>query len=93
MFRAYAADLDGRPLALAGIYFDQDRVIAFSQTRPEIFQYKIAIGYLIREVRKLMEGHTVFAMAENEDPEKSWLIRKLGFEQIEGRFYRWQNHR
>ena len=89
-FRAFAAELDGEVLAVAGIYYDWPHVVAFSSVKPGANdRYKFTAGRMVMKVMELVRARTCYAVIGPSFPESGKLLERLGFEHVEGRIYRW----
>lgn len=88
--RAVVVTLDGEPKGLGGIYYDDDKVVAFARIKPELRAYPFAIYKAARVVMGMMErrGGTVFAVADKSVPRSDAFLEHLGFERM-GEVYQW----
>lgn len=89
--RAVVVRVDGTPLGLGGIYYEDDKVIAFTRIKSELRQYPFAIYKAAVEVMKMIDrrGKTVLAVADPDIPRSHEFLEHLGFEQIDGEVYQW----
>lgn len=88
--RALVVTIDGVPKGLGGIYYDEDRLIAFARVLPELRAYPFAIYKAARLIGDMIarKGQYVFAVADPAIPRSGALLEHLGFEQA-GEVYRW----
>jgi len=96
--RAYAAICDGAAVAVAGVYYYPDQVVAFSKILPEYAHLKAGLGRgAIKVLRLLKEiNKPVLAVAEPSIPTSSEFLERCGFEYVmtnsQGRVYKWHSH-
>lgn len=96
--RAFVGILDGKPVGLAGVYYHQGQVVAFSETKPEMAGLRHAIGRGALAVVALLRRMNipVLAVAQNDIPGATAFLERCGFEHVEttcqGEVYRWRKH-
>jgi hypothetical protein len=96
--RAYAALYDGKPVAVAGVYYYPDQVVAFSKILPEYAHLKAGLGRGALKVLRLLKeiNKPVLAVAEPSIPTSPEFLERCGFEYImtnsQGRVYAWRKH-
>jgi hypothetical protein len=96
--RAYTALYDGQPIAVAGVYYYPDQVVAFSKILPEYAHLKAGLGRGALKVLRLLKeiNKPVLAVAEPDIPTSSEFLERCGFEYImtnsQGRVYAWRKH-
>lgn len=93
-FKAVAARLvqDGEPektLGVGGVYYDRNYVVAFSSFDPEIDKYPVAKVRGVMKVMEIVKTRPCVAVASSDHPGAPKLLERLGFENIEGPYYRW----
>jgi hypothetical protein len=89
--RAVVVRVDGVPLGLGGIYYEDDKIIAFTRIKAELRDYPFAIYKAAKQAMQLIDrrGKTVLAVADPAIPRSKEFLEHLGFEQIEGEVYQW----
>lgn len=87
--RAYVADLDGKVLAIGGVYYDGANVIAFSSMASEMRQFPLTIMRGARKIMDLVRGRPCWAVADDGYTNAPRLLERLGFSHVSGRVYRW----
>ena len=96
--RAYTAVYDEQPIAVAGIYYYPDQVVAFSYIKPEYAHLKAGLGRgAIRVLRMLKNiNKPIIAVAEPGIPTSAEFLERCGFEYLQttsqGMIYIWQAH-
>lgn len=96
--RAYAAVVDDKAVAVAGVYYYPDQVVAFSKINPEYAHLKAGIGRGALKVLRMLKSmdKPVLAVAEPSIPTSSEFLERCGFEYLRtnhlGRVYIWQKH-
>ena len=82
-FRGYVALLDGKPIGVGGIYYDNDRPVAFSDMAPEMRARKRDVARAIRVLKSQFDAckATLFVIANKSEPTAPRLLAKLGFEE------------
>jgi hypothetical protein len=89
-FRALAAELDGEVLAVGGIYYHKEFVVAFSQDVDNAhLKYPFTAARMTKEIMKLVDGRPCTAIASETIPGAPALLERLGFIHVEGRVWRW----
>jgi hypothetical protein len=96
--RAYTAVYDGQPVAVAGIYYYPDQVVAFSKILPEYAHLKAGLGRGALKVLRMLKdiNKPVLAVAEPDIPTSAEFLERCGFEYIhttsQGKVYIWRSH-
>jgi hypothetical protein len=96
--RALVAVLDGKPVGLAGVYYHQGQVVAFSETKPELQGMRHAIGRGALAVLAMLKRMNipVLALAQQDIEGSAAFLARCGFEHVEttceGEVYRWRKH-
>ena len=88
-FKAETVELDGKVVGVGGVYYQNERIIAFSSYKPELDAFPIAKVRGIKRIMKIVGDKPVFAFADERFPGAPALLERLGFEKVEGRIYRW----
>ena len=94
--RAYAAICDGAAVAVAGVYYYPDQVVAFSKILPEYRHLKHGLAKGVLKVIDLLKkmNKPVLAVAEPDIPSAPALLERAGFKYMmtnsQGRVYVWQ---
>ena len=89
--RAVAVVVDNVPLGLGGIYYEDERAVAFSRMKPELRAYPWAIYKAARLVMDMAQkrGCPLFAVADKSIPRSREFLEHLGFESPDGEVYQW----
>lgn len=87
-FRAFAADLDGKVLAVGGIYYDGGNRVAFSSMRNEMRRFPVTIMKGAKLIMTLLDKPTI-AIANPTEPGAPRLLERLGFEPRGNGVYEW----
>jgi hypothetical protein len=96
--RAYAAVVDGQSVAVAGVYYYPDQVVAFSKILPEYAHLKAGLGRGAVKVLKMLRdiNKPILAVAEPDIPTAPDFLERCGFEYIQtnsqGKVYIWRKH-
>ena len=80
--RAWAAELDGQPVGIAGIAYNGPRPVMFGKITPALRPYR---RFIVRAAKELAEiGHEACAVAcaDPREPLSCKLLQRLGFEFI-----------
>ena len=88
--RAFAVVKDTNVIGIGGIYRDGENKVLFSELTDEIRRDKRSLIGLIRAVKTLMRGR-VFSFADPDIDGSEVLLRHMGFEHFQGRFYQWHS--
>lgn len=85
---AITADLDGQPVAIAGLYFDRNWIL-FTKIQPELRPYKLTIWRAAVELMKAIKAldKPVYAMADPSIPRSDHLLLKMGFKHLSKDWY------
>ena len=87
--RAIAISLNGVPAAIIGLYFAGDRLMAFSEFKPELEPHLKSMTVLraIKAAQRMFEQskRPVYAVGD----ECSRILDRLGFKHIDDGVYRW----
>lgn len=88
--RAVVVTIDNVPMGLGGVYYDDDKIIAFARIRPELRAYPFAIYKAARVVMGMVKrrGATVHAVADHDIERSAEFLEHLGFERV-GEVYQW----
>ena len=89
-FRAFAARLGDETLGVGGIYYEGPHIIAFSSFKPEMDNYPVAKVRGIKKIMGIIGDREVYAIASEQYPDSHGLLKRLGFEHIGGRLFKWQ---
>lgn len=89
--RAVVVTVDGVPLGLGGVYYEEDRVIGFARIKADLRAYPFAIYKAALAVMAMIDRRaaTVVAVADQCVPRSKQFLEHLGFQQIEGEVYQW----
>lgn len=93
--RAYAVTVNDEPLAVAGYYFDQGRVVLFSsidrRARQRSSWYAKDVLRVARRVlaEAMALDMPLYAGADPDTPGAGELLEHLGFKQTERGIYQW----
>jgi hypothetical protein len=96
--RAYAAVLEGKTIAVAGVYYYSDQVVAFSNILPEYRHLKHGLAKGAVKVLGLLRqmDKPVVAVAEPDIPTSAEFLERCGFEYMkttsQGKVYLWRKH-
>lgn len=80
--RGYSGYLHGRPVAIAGIYYYPDQVVAFCNIRPEAYECRMGLARGVLRVLELIEDKAVpvFAIADPNIPGAEDFLMRCGFQ-------------
>lgn len=93
--RAYAVTVNDEPLAVAGYYYDQGRVVLFSsidrRARQRSSWYAKDVMRVARRVlaEAMALGMPLYAGADPDTPGSAALLEHLGFHPTEKGIYQW----
>jgi hypothetical protein len=95
-FKAVAArivDADGgeETVGIGGVYYDRNNVVAFSSFDPKIDAFPVAKARGVMKVMEIVRNRPCVAIASEDHPGAPKLLERLGFEQLDGRIYRWKH--
>jgi hypothetical protein len=96
--RAYTAVYDGQPVAVGGVYYYSDQVVAFSCIKPEFAHLKAGLGRgAIKVLRMLKDiNKPIIAVAEPGIPTSAEFLERCGFEHThtnsQGKVYVWRKN-
>ena len=89
--RAIAIHLDGAPAAIIGMYFAGDRLMAFSEFKPELELHlkSMAILRAIKAAQRMFEQakRPVYAVGEG----CTGILERIGFKHIDDGVYLWRS--
>lgn len=90
--RALVAELDGKPIAIGGIMYQDGKVVAFSQMKEEMRKFPMTIMRGAKAITKLLKGSGAIARASDQEKHAPKLLSHLGFETLDARSrtYRWR---
>lgn len=79
--RGFVGVLDGKVVAVGGVYYHAGSLVAFSDLKPEIRKHKKALAKGCRMLVKFFEelNVPVYALASQSEPTAPYLLAKLGF--------------
>tara|TARA_R110000850_G_scaffold269167_2_gene401004 strand:- start:3076 stop:3462 length:387 start_codon:yes stop_codon:yes gene_type:complete len=79
--RALVADLDGEIIAIGGLAYHPNRMLAFSDMKEPMRDYPILIYKSAKKVIKLIEkyGGGVVAVASDSESNSNEFLKRLGF--------------
>ena len=82
--RAFVALLDGRPVAVAGVYREKNYLVAFSEMKDEMRKRKKDIVRLARVNMQAIKarGQPVIAIANKDEVTAPSFLTKLGFTHV-----------
>lgn len=88
--RALVITIDGIPKGLGGIYYEEDKIIAFARIGPELRKFPFAIYKAGRMVLKMIERRSkiVYAVADPKTERSAEFLEHLGFLKM-GEVYQW----
>jgi len=80
-FRGIAAIVDGKVIGIGGLFYDNNRVIAFSDMKPEMRQRRKDMARACRMIVGMAKKtkRNVYAVAQEDEPTAAALLKKLGF--------------
>lgn len=81
--RAYVAVLDGRLIAIGGVYYEHGEV-AFSDFKPEMRHHRKAIVEGMRLFLREFGDRTVTAYTDGPEPGAERFLKRLGFAAVSG---------
>lgn len=88
--RAIAIRLDDVPAAIIGLYFDGDRMMAFSEFKPEFEPYlkSMTVMRAIKSAQRMFaqSKKPVFAVGEG----CSCILERVGFQHLDEGVYLWR---
>lgn len=89
-FKGITAEIDGKPVGIAGLYFNQNWV-AFARIKPELREHKLTIYKASKKLKDMMEqlDKPVFAFADPSISNSDELLLKMGFEYVGKGWYLW----
>lgn len=93
--KAYAAELDGKTIAIGGLYYFPEQIIAFTKIKEGYENQKVGLAKgalkLLEMLRKI--NVPVFAVADPDVPGSSETLLRCGFEYVkrseQGEVYVW----
>lgn len=94
--KAYAAELDGKVIAVSGVNYFPDQLVAFSKILPEYQHMKFALAKGTLKVLDLLKriDAPVYAIADKDIKGSADFLMRCGFEYVartpEGEVYVWQ---
>jgi hypothetical protein len=94
--KAFAAELDGETVGVAGLYYFPDHIVAFSKAKPEHKHRKMGIVKMTHKMLDLLNTLRVpvFAIADPDIETSGDFLLKVGFEyhtrNENGEIYVWQ---
>lgn len=82
--KGYVGELNEEPVAMVGIYFMPDQIVAFFNIKDEAKQYKRDIAKGVRLFNKLLKEQNtpVFAIADPSIPTSENLLMRCGFQYL-----------
>lgn len=81
--RALVGVLDGRIVAIGGVYRDANAIVGIAGATPEIRARKKDVVRMIRAVKEILQNYpVVLAFADKDEPTADSFIRHLGFEYV-----------
>lgn len=96
--RAYAAIYEDKCIAVAGVYYKAEQVVAFSKILPEYAHLKTGLARGALKVIELLKSidRPVLAIAEPDIPTAPDLLERCGFKYMmtngQGKVFLWQSH-
>lgn len=90
-FKAIVAEDDDGLLGIGGVYYDGLNVVAFSTFKPEIEKYPLAKARGTLKIMEIVKSKPCVAVASDKIEGSEKLLKRLGWEHVEGRIYKW-NH-
>lgn len=82
--KGYTAELHGQPVAMVGIYFMPDQIVAFCNAKDIARRYKrdMARGFRLFAGLLKEQGSPVFAIADPSIPTSENLLMRCGFQYL-----------
>lgn len=77
--RAIVAETDGKVIGIAGLAYQGEHVIAFSEIRDELRRYPVTIMRAARRVLRMLDGTGALAVANPEEQGARRFLTRLGF--------------
>ncbi len=94
--RGYVVKLDGKPVAIGGINYDDGFLALFSEMSDEMRPFKVSIVKFALEGLKLIGRAPCLAVADPDEPMSGRLLEFLGFVYVgtteQGRVFKWHQH-
>ena len=96
--KGYCAELDGRPVGVAGIYYMPDHVVAFCNVTDDGRCHKAAMATALRKFSNLLNNMEVpvFAVADKDIPSSENFLMRCGFKYLNkgpnGEVFVWHKH-
>jgi len=87
-FRASVVEVDGRVLGIGGLYYKNEMAVAFAKYDDELAKYPLARARGAKEIMRIIGKRSCMAKVDSK-PESAEVLGKLGWEHLEGDFYRW----
>lgn len=88
-FRAIVAELNGEVIGIGGVYYDGNKTVAFSSIKPELLRYKVTLVRGLKKIMDIVGPRECIAIADPKIETAPQLLRRLGFEEIGGGYFRW----
>lgn len=80
---ALVGELEGKVVAIGGVYRDTNAVVGIAGATQEMRQRKKDVIHMIRAVKELLQKYpVVIAFADRNEPTADSFIRHLGFEYV-----------
>lgn len=95
--KGFTAELGGKPVAVAGIYYMVDHIVAFCNVTNEAAENKRLMASGFRKFAELLNGMDVpvFAVADSRIPTAENFLMRCGFEYLNkgpnGEVFVWHN--
>jgi hypothetical protein len=96
--KGYTAELHGQPVAVAGVYYMPDHVVAFCNVSPDAQHDKRGMASGFRKFAALLNelNTPVFAIADPDIPSSEILLMRCGFKYLHkgpnGEVFVWHKH-
>ncbi len=96
--KGFCAELEGRPVGVAGIYYMPDHVVAFCNVTEDGGRDKRAMAVALRKFSHLLNSMDVpvFAIADKSLPEAENFLMRCGFKYLNkgpnGEVFVWHKH-
>lgn len=89
-FYGITAELDGKPVGIAGLYFNRTWIM-FARVTNELKPYKLTLYRASVELMKAVKilNQPVYAIADPDIPRSDHLLMKMGFKHLSKDWYVW----
>lgn len=88
--RAVVGELDGKVIAIGGVYREQRAMVGIAGLKPEMRSRKKDIVRMVKAGLNILQNYnTVVALPDKNEPTADAFIRHLGFERTSEGIYTW----